>query len=99
MLLLFVSFTLGAMGGSSALVSGIGRLGKDGQALHGARRLLERVDSFLKNQRFIFGQQLADRGSRTLDVNQLDDGLPARYDLTGKINVGQDASEERCGHD
>ena len=48
--------------------------------------LLERVDSFPKNQRFIFGQRLADRSIRVLEMLVEAAYCPRKADLLGRAN-------------
>jgi hypothetical protein len=48
--------------------------------------LLDRVDSFPKNQRFIFGQRLADRALNVLDVLVEAAYSPRKADLLARAN-------------
>ena len=48
--------------------------------------LLERVDSFPKNQRFVFGQRLADRAIDVLELLVEAAYSPIKADLLGRAN-------------
>ena len=56
--------------------------------------LLERVDSFPKNQRFIFGQRIADRTLNILEVLVEATYSPRKVDLLARAN--RDIEVLRC---
>ena len=51
-----------------------------------AKWLLERVESFPKNQRFVFGQRLADRGLRIMELLVEAAYIPRKVDLLARVN-------------
>ena len=60
---------------------------------------LERVDSFPKNQRFVFGQRLADRAIDVLELLVEAAYSPRKADLLSRANRGIEVSLVRLAKD